>query len=116
MDVTIGLGALSKTPTIIRNAGPVLREGAEAATDAFNYVDRGFTPKSADLDINKPNTLTRLVGTGDSGYKDALTSGVIRGNPKPAIGQAREVNKNQRAMRKRGVAEEDIRAYASNNI
>ena len=62
-----------------------------------------------------PNTLNRLIGTGTSGYEDALSSGVIRGNMK--IGpNANSMGKQLKVLKAAGVPNETIRNYASNNI
>lgn len=62
-----------------------------------------------------PNTLNRLIGTGTSGYEDALNSGVIRGNMK--IGpNAKSMSKQLKVLKAAGVPDETIRNYASNNI
>ena len=59
--------------------------------------------------------MTRYIGTGDSGYKDALTSDVIRGNINPPRFSAAELAKLRRRF-KDLLSEDDFRDLASNNI
>lgn len=62
-----------------------------------------------------PNTLNRLIGTGTSGYEDALSSGIVRGNMKMGP-NAKSLGKQIRVLKTAGVPDETIRNYASNNI
>jgi hypothetical protein len=59
--------------------------------------------------------MTRYIGTGDSGYKDALMSDVIRGNINPPRFTAANLAKMRRLF-KESLSEEDFRDLASNNI
>lgn len=76
-------------------------------------VDRLGTRKL--MNQNTPNTLNRLIGTGTSGYEDALSSGVVRGNMKMGP-NAKSISKQIKVLKAAGVPDETIRNYASNNI
>lgn len=81
----------------------------------LQFVDRGGTPVSRILN-QTDNTMTRLIGTGDSGYKDMLTSGIIRGNKKPTrsgtTGQLHNIAEKLYKI----LPEDDVRDYLSNNF
>lgn len=62
-----------------------------------------------------PNTLNRLIGTGTSGYEDALSSGVVRGSMKMGS-NAHSLKRELKVLKAAGVPDETIRNYASNNI
>lgn len=81
---------------------------------ALRFVDRGFVPQKNILS-QTDNTMTRYIGTGDSGYKDALMSDVIRGNINPPRFSAAELAKLRRRF-KNILSEDDFRDLASNNI
>lgn len=81
---------------------------------ALRFIDRGFVPQKNILS-QTDNTMTRYIGTGDSGYKDALTSDVIRGNINPPRFSAAELAKLRRRF-KDLLSEDDFRDLASNNI
>lgn len=80
----------------------------------LRFIDRGFVPKQNILS-QTDNTMTRYIGTGDSGYKDALMSDVIRGNINPPRFTAANLAKMRRLF-KESLSEEDFRDLASNNI
>lgn len=105
---------------------PYLSFGANILTDAlFNpknvgdglsLLDRRGAPKGRLLNPQE-NTLTRNIGTGTSGYEDALKSGIIRGNMKPAIeGTVKTIKRNAQKLKEYGVDEEIIKQYTGNNI
>lgn len=82
----------------------------------YNLVDRGFIPKKMFLNqAESPNTLTRYVGTGDIGYKDALVSGIIRGNMNPPRLNAHQANKFIKQYRGK-VSNKTLREYVSGNL
>ena len=102
--LSFGINALGdygiyRAPSVVR---PVLQ-----GVDRFGT--RGLMNQEA------PNTLNRLIGTGTSGYEDALSSGVVRGNPRVGP-SANSLNKQIRVLKSAGVSDETIRNYASNNI
>lgn len=106
-------GAIA-APGMMKSIGHALRHPMQTAKAVYDWVDRYGISK--DLILSQPeNTLTRYVGTGDSGYKDALTSGIIRGNPNPPRFSAAELRKLRNKFGK-VLTEEDFRALASNNI
>lgn len=104
---------------------PYLSFGINAIGDFGAYqLPRGINPVLQGVDRlgtrglmnqNTPNTLNRLIGTGTSGYEDALSSGVIRGNMKVGP-NAKSLNKQIKVLKQAGVPDETIRNYASSNI
>lgn len=90
--------------------------GKNIYNNTYNFIDRGFVPKSRIL-TQGPNTATRMVGLGDSGYSDALTSGIIRGNPYGRITSAKQFRKIYKPVLKQaGIPQKTIDAFASNNL
>ena len=84
-----------------------------AIKPTLQVVDRLGTREP--MNQNTPNTLNRLIGTGTSGYEDALSSGVVRGNMKMGP-NAKSMSKQIKVLKAAGVPDETIRNYASNNI
>ena len=88
----------------------------KATPKIYDYIDRAGVSKDRFLDQSGlQNTLTRYIGTGDSGYKDALLSGIIRGNMDPPLFSAKQLGK---FIKKYGevIPKETLRNLASNNI
>ncbi len=79
-------------------------------------IDSG-TLNNAKLLSPKNNTMMRLIGMGDSGYKDLLSSGIVRANPHPtSFGlNTEQLHKIQRTISS-DLSEDDVRAFASQNI
>lgn len=84
-----------------------------AVNPTLQAVDRLGTRSL--MNQETPNTLNRLIGTGTSGYEDALSSGIVRGNMKMGP-NANSLGKQIRVLKTAGVPDETIRNYASNNI
>ena len=90
--------------------------GSIKAKNIYNLADRGFMPKRMFLNqAESPNTLTRYVGTGDIGYKDALVSGIIRGNMNPPRLNAHQANRFIKQYRGK-VSDKTLREYVSGNL
>lgn len=87
---------------------------ASKSADFAKALDRGFV-NSKNILNQSENTMTRYIGTGDSGYKDALISDVIRGNMTPPNFSANELSHIRRRFGKK-MSESDFRDLASNNI
>lgn len=87
---------------------------ASKSADFARALDRGFVNSKNILDQSE-NTMTRYIGTGDSGYKDALVSDVIRGNMTPPTFSANDLAHIRRRFGKK-MLESDFRDLASNNI
>ena len=85
----------------------------KAIKPTLQVVDRLGTRNL--MNQKTPNTLNRLIGTGTSGYEDALSSGVVRGNMKMGP-NANSMSKQIKVLKAAGVPDETIRNYASNNI
>ena len=85
----------------------------KAIKPTLQVVDRLGTRNL--MNQETPNTLNRLIGTGTSGYEDALSSGVVRGNIKMGP-NAKSMGKQIKVLKAAGVPDETIRNYASNNI
>ena len=81
----------------------------------IDFIDRRGVPLS-DIAKNEPNTLSRVIGVGDSGYKDALVNDVIRGNMNMPFGTAKQLHKAARDAASKGLSEDDIRALNSSYI
>lgn len=106
---------------VISTVGNIV--GDAVAGNVFNksinpvlqLIDRGGTPASRILN-QTDDTMIRLIGTGDSGYKDLLTSGIIRGNKKPTregtTGQLHSIGEKLYKI----LPEDDVRDYLSNNF
>ena len=63
------------------------------------------------------NTLTRVIGTEKSGIDDAVSSGIVRGNPAGGITTAKILNRRDLPkLRKLGAPKKLIDNYASNNL
>lgn len=93
-------------------AGNIINKGVNSA---LGFIDRGGIPSSRILN-QTDDTMTRLIGTGDSGYKDMLTSGIIRGNKKPTrSGKTGKLHKIAEKLYKI-LPEDDVRDYLSNNF
>ena len=105
------------TKSLIGDLGNALMavEGTGSSLqNAGKFIDRAGV--SANRILTQPeNTLTRYIGTYDSGYKDMLTHDIIRGNVTPPLLNAAGLAKVRRILKDK-VSEEDIRALASNNI
>lgn len=83
----------------------------------YNLVDRRFVPKNKVLTYNPDHSVMyRYIGTKDSGYKDLLTSGVIRGNPRHGLFNAKELRKRVKQLEKKGFTEDELRDISSNNL
>ena len=96
-------------------AGDVLlMNAASKSANLARALDRGFVNNKNILNQSE-NTMTRYVGTGDSGYKDALINDVIRGNMNPPRFSANELAHIRRRFGRR-LSESDFRDLASNNI
>lgn len=81
----------------------------------IDFIDRRGVPFS-NIAKNEPNTLSRVIGVGDSGYKDALVNDVIRGNMNMPFGTAKQLHKAARDAASKGLSEDDIRALNSSYI
>lgn len=84
------------------------------SADFAKALDRRFI-NSENILNQSENTMTRYIGTGDSGYKDALISDVIRGNMIPPRFSASELSHMRRRFGTK-ISESDFRDLASNNI
>lgn len=83
----------------------------------YNLVDRRFVPKNKVLTYNPDHSVMyRYIGTKDSGYKDLLTSGIIRGNPRHGLFNAKELRKRVKQLEKKGFTEDELRDISSNNL
>lgn len=85
------------------------------APGAIDFIDRRGVPLK-DIAKTEPNTLSRVIGVGDSGYKDALVNDVIRGNMNMPFGTAKQLHKAARDAASKGLSEDDIRALNSSYI
>lgn len=85
------------------------------APGAIDFIDRRGVPLK-DIAKTEPNTLSRVIGVGDSGYKDALVNDVIRGNMNMPFGTAKQLHKAARDAASKGLSEGDIRALNSSYI
>lgn len=81
----------------------------------IDFIDRRGVPLS-DIAKNEPNTLSRVIGVGDSGYKDALVNDVIRGNMNKVFGTAKTLHRAAKSAAEKGLSEDDIRALNSSYI
>lgn len=82
---------------------------------ALRSIDRMGVGRT--MNQQAPNTLNRLIGTGTSGYKDALSSGIIRGNQSGGLTNAKELNRFLKHLRQIGITDENtLRNVASNNL
>lgn len=109
------------------NKHPQLSSAINIATDmispyaikktpgVIDFIDRRGVPLK-DIATNQPNTLSRVIGVGDSGYKDALVNDVIRGNMNMPFGTAKQLHKAARDAASKGLSEDDIRALNSSYI
>lgn len=109
------------------NKHPQLSSAINIATDmvspyaikkvpgAIDFIDRRGVPLK-DIAKTEPNTLSRVIGVGDSGYKDALVNDVIRGNMNMPFGTAKQLHKAARDAASKGLSEDDIRALNSSYI
>lgn len=62
-----------------------------------------------------PNTLYRLIGVGDKGYKDLLQSGIVRGNMHPrGIFTSEELHGYMKKLSDK-LSESDLRAFSSDS-
>ena len=69
------------------------------------------------MNQSAPNTLNRLIGTGTSGYEDALSSGIIRGNQSGGFASAKQLRKFLNYLKQIGITDENtLRNVASNNL
>lgn len=99
------------TPSI---GSPVLKGVGKIAKSTYNIVDKlptGFRPTMQ----YAPNTLYRLIGVGDKGYKDLLQSGIVRGNMHPrGIFTSKELHKYMSDLSSK-LSESDLRALSSDS-
>lgn len=93
---------------------PVLKGVGKTAKSTYNIVDKlptGFRPTMQ----YAPNTLYRLIGVGDKGYKDLLQSGIVRGNMHPrGIFTTEELHEYMRDLSSK-LSESDLRALSSDS-
>lgn len=88
-----------------------------AGNKLYKLADRRFVPKNNILTYNPDHSVMyRYIGTKDSGYKDLLTSGIIRGNPRHGLFGAKELRKRVRLLEGKGFTESELRDISSNNI
>lgn len=109
------------------NKHPQLSSAINIATDmvspyaikkvpgAIDFIDRRGVPLK-DIAKTEPNTLSRVIGVGDSGYKDALVNDVIRGNMNKVFGTAKTLHRAAKSAAQKGLSEDDIRALNSSYI
>ena len=82
---------------------------------ALRSIDRIGVGRT--MNQQAPNTLNRLIGTGTSGYEDALSSGIIRGNQSGGFASAKQLRKFLNYLKEIGITDENIlRNVASNNL
>ena len=82
---------------------------------ALRSIDRAGVRNT--MNQSAPNTLNRLIGTGTSGYEDALSSGIIRGNQSGGFANAKQLRKFLNYLKEIGITDENIlRNVASNNL
>lgn len=93
---------------------PMLKGIGKTVKSTYNIVDKlptGFRPTMQ----YAPNTLYRLIGVGDKGYKDLLQSGIVRGNMHPrGIFTSKELHRYMRNLSNK-LNESDLRAFSSDN-
>ena len=99
------------TPSV---GSPVLKGIGKTLKATYNVVDKlptGFRPTMQYV----PNTLYRLIGVGDKGYKDLLQSGIVRGNMHPrGMFTTEELHEHMRQLSDK-LSESDLRALSSDN-
>lgn len=99
------------TPSV---GSPILKGIGKTLKATYNVVDKlptGFRPTMQYV----PNTLYRLIGVGDKGYKDLLQSGIVRGNMHPrGIFTTEELHEHMRKLSDK-LSESDLRALSSDN-
>lgn len=88
----------------------------EYGKDGFRYIDSMGIPKK-ELLTDTPNSMRRFIGSGTTGYKDALETGIIRGNPKPSLtGSTSETKKLGNYLKNKRCRTSDIRKLMSQNL
>lgn len=97
------------------NAGsPILKGTSKTLKATYNVIDKlptGFRPTMQ----YTPNTLYRLIGVGDKGYKDLLQSGIVRGNMHPrGIFTSKELHGYMKKLSDK-LSESDLRAFSSDS-
>ena len=102
-------------PPVIKGVGKGISKVTKPVYNiAYNTIDRiptGFRPTMQ----YTPNTLYRLIGTGDKGYRDLLQSGIVRGNMHPrGLFTTEKLHGYMRKL-SRTLSEEDLRALSSDN-
>lgn len=108
------LNSLFNYGVIPSTGSPMLKGIGKTVKSTYNIVDKlpiGFRPTMQ----YAPNTLYRLIGVGDKGYKDLLQSGIVRGNMHPrGIFTSKELHKQMRKLSNK-LNELDLRAFSSDN-
>lgn len=124
---SIALGNSGVVSDDFYNKHPQLSSAINIATDAISpyaikktpgvidFIDRRGVPIK-NIAKSEPNTLLRVIGVGDSGYKDALLNDVIRGNMNRTLGSAKTLNRVSKSAMLKGLGEDDIRALNSSYI
>lgn len=93
---------------------PILKGTSKTLKATYNVIDKlptGFRPTMQ----YTPNTLYRLIGVGDKGYKDLLQSGIVRGNMHPrGIFTSKELHRYMKKLSDK-LSESDLRAFSSDS-
>ena len=99
------------TPNV---GSPILKGTGKTLKATYNVIDKlptGFRPTMQYM----PNTLYRLIGVGDKGYKDLLQSGIVRGNMHPrGIFTSEELHGYMKKLSDK-LSESDLRAFSSDS-
>lgn len=99
------------TPNV---GSPILKGTGKTLKATYNVIDKlptGFRPTMQ----YTPNTLYRLIGVGDKGYKDLLQSGIVRGNMHPrGIFTSEELHGYMKKLSDK-LSESDLRAFSSDS-
>lgn len=78
----------------------------------YNTIDKLPTAFRKTMQY-QPNSLYRLIGVGDVGYKDLLKSGIVRGNMHPyGVFTTKQLHKYMKALSGK-LSEKDLRAFSS---